>query len=541
MPSCLGLYIENNIIKYAKVVKDNNTFKIESFGMKFYDKLNETISQIIAETYSYKTPIVTNLSDEFYNYFYMFSLLNKNDLQKAIATEFESLCYDKGYNVDALEKRFIIVDGKTGDEKVKVIHVAANKAEIARKVQQLDGHKIKEIVPLGVSLPNLVDISKKENFAIVNIEDKTSVTIVIDKKIVNVQLIDEGTEEILRKINLKENSYTKAYEICKNTTIYTNEGQELQDDIETEYNAYLDYIMPTLYSIVGKTRKIINESEDKIDKVYITGTASVINNIDLYFQEYLKNIECTILRPYFITKVGKKINIKDYIEVNSAIALGMQGLGEGLKNINFKKSSLADKLPEWLTLDVGSLNFKNINLKAPSLDFKGSLDAIERNMVRTISAILITTIAYSSFSMITKKQIDNKAKEIQDATTETNKQISLAQADSSRLQTITSKYETKIQNINDINSKKASKSQNRNAIPNLLNQIMTIIPKNVQITSIENPNGTKVVINAQAEKYEQLGYFKAKIKTQMILTNVTSTSGVKQDNLVKITIEGDLP
>ena len=200
-----------------------------------------------------------------------------------------------------------------------------------------------------------------------------------------------------------------------------------------------------------------------------------------------------------------------------------------------------DKLPEWLTLDVGSLNLKNVNLKAPSLDFKGSLDAIERNMVRTISAILITIIAYSAFSMITKKQIDNKAQEIQDATTETNKQISLAQADSSRLQTITSKYETKIQNINDINSKKASKSQNRNAIPNLLNQIMTIIPKNVQITSIENTSGTKIVINAQAEKYEQLGYFKAKLKTQMILTNVTSTSGVKQDNLVKITIEGDLP
>ena len=541
MPSCLGLYIENNIIKYAKVVKDNNTFKVESFGMKFYDKLNETISQIIAETYSYKTPIVTNLSDEFYNYFYMFSLLNKNDLQKAIATEFESLCYDKGYNIDALEKRFIIVDGKAGNEKVKVIHVAANKAEIARKIQQLDGYKIKEIVPLGMSISNLVDISKNENFAIVNIEDKTSITIVIDKKIVNVQLIDEGTEEILRKINLKENSYTKAYEICKNTTIYTNEGQELQDDIETEYNAYLDYIMPTLYSIVGKTRKLINELEEKVDKVYITGTASVINNIDLYFQEYLKNVECTILKPYFITKVGKKINIKDYIEVNSAIALSMQGLGEGLKNINFKKSSIMDKLPEWLTLDVGSLNLKNVNLKAPSLDFKGSLDAIERNMVRTISAILITIIAYSAFSMITKKQIDNKAQEIQDATTETNKQISLAQADSSRLQTITSKYETKIQNINDINSKKASKSQNRNAIPNLLNQIMTIIPKNVQITSIENTSGTKIVINAQAEKYEQLGYFKAKLKTQMILTNVTSTSGVKQDNLVKITIEGDLP
>ena len=72
MPSCLGLYIENNIIKYAKIAKDNNDYKVESFGMKFYDKINDAINQIIAETYSYKTPIITNLSDEFYNYFYIY-------------------------------------------------------------------------------------------------------------------------------------------------------------------------------------------------------------------------------------------------------------------------------------------------------------------------------------------------------------------------------------------------------------------------------------------------------------------------------------
>ena len=50
------------------------------------------------------------------------------------------------------------------------------------------------------------------------------------------------------------NSYSKSYEICKNTTIYTSEGQELQ---ETESN-YLEDIMPTLYNIVTEIRKIIS-------------------------------------------------------------------------------------------------------------------------------------------------------------------------------------------------------------------------------------------------------------------------------------------
>ena len=41
MASCLGLYIEENIIKYAKVSKDKDVIKIDSFGVKFYDKLSE--------------------------------------------------------------------------------------------------------------------------------------------------------------------------------------------------------------------------------------------------------------------------------------------------------------------------------------------------------------------------------------------------------------------------------------------------------------------------------------------------------------------
>ena len=46
MASCLGLYIENNLIKYAKVSKNNEAIKVESFGIKFYENLQETINQI---------------------------------------------------------------------------------------------------------------------------------------------------------------------------------------------------------------------------------------------------------------------------------------------------------------------------------------------------------------------------------------------------------------------------------------------------------------------------------------------------------------
>ena len=63
MTSCLGIFIEPNIIKYAKISKDHDVLRVESFGIKFYDKLGEAINQVISDTYSYKTPISINLSE----------------------------------------------------------------------------------------------------------------------------------------------------------------------------------------------------------------------------------------------------------------------------------------------------------------------------------------------------------------------------------------------------------------------------------------------------------------------------------------------
>ena len=57
MASSLGLYVEDNLIKYAKVTKNNEDIKVESFGVKFYENIESTIRQIVEETYSFKLPI----------------------------------------------------------------------------------------------------------------------------------------------------------------------------------------------------------------------------------------------------------------------------------------------------------------------------------------------------------------------------------------------------------------------------------------------------------------------------------------------------
>lgn len=539
MSTCLGLYIEENLIKYAKVSKEREQIKVESFGMKFYDNLDQTIKQIVEETYSYKTPISINLSEEMYNYFQVFALLNKKDLPKAIQTEFESYCADKNYNPNVFETRYAITPNTQDKEKLKVIHVSENKIELNKKLQKFNGYKLQNITPVSMTIPSIAELEEKENCLIVNIEEDTTVTTVIDKNIYDITKLDIGSKEILDKINVKENSYQKAYEICKETTIYTSEGKELTD-IETNY---LEDIMPTLYEIVGHLRKIINESLDKIDKIYVTGTGALINNIDLYFEEYLENIRCEILKPSFV-KISPDINIKDYVEVNSAISLALNGLGQGISGMNFKKNSFMDKLPEILTMEVGtkkSMVGRKNPPKVLTLDFDAPLDAIEKNMLRSVVGLLILLAIYCGFSTLIKKQITSKSAEADRSINNTRNQIALANKDMQSIQSKTNDYTNKISNLQQINEKIEENNRTKKAIPNLLNRLMYIMPSEVQLTSIKNETSTHIVIQAQSTSYAQLGYLTASIKTNGILTNVISSSGQKDNNIVTIKIEGDLP
>ena len=73
------------------------------------------------------------------------------------------------------------------------------------------------------------------------------------------------------------------------------------------------------------------------------------------------------------------------------------------------------------------------------------------------------------------------------------------------------------------------------------------IPDEVTLTEINNTekvDGSSTVqhitIKAQSSRYEQLAYFKAKLKNANILDNIVSTEGQKEGDSIKITIEGDL-
>ena len=543
MTSCLGMYIEPNIIKYAKVSKDREILRVESFGIKFYDKLGDAIKQIISDTYSFKIPISINLSEESYQYFYMFSLLNKNDLKKAIATEFESFCTEKGMNKNALETRYALVNSLEDKEKIKVIHISANKATMNTLEQPFAEQRVSTISPIGTSISNIANLKQKENVLIINMEEETTLTTIVDQKVYQVDKIPEGARIVLDSINNKENSYSKAYEICKNSTIYTMEGKELQD----EENEFLDDIMPTLYKIASQTQEKLANSTVKIDRIYLTGTLSVVNNIDLYFQEFFQTEKCEILKPFFL-KENVKINIKDYIEVNSAIALALQGLDYGLKDMNFKQRTWRDDLENIF----GKLNIekkgesKTKKSKVSNLfrfDLKERLDRTEVWLLRVPGGIFFLTIIYAGFSTFLNHAITEKNQQVLTVEQDTQAQIAAVNSDITNINIKTNQYKQLSDNLKNISEQVKENNKTKKAIPILLTQIGASIPQGVQLTSIENTTGQHIVINAQSRDYEQLGYFKTILIVKGILApdTVVSSSGVKQGEFVQIVIEGDLP
>lgn len=551
MQNCLGIYIENNLIKYAKVSKDKNDYKVEAFGVKFYDKLNDTIKKIVEETYSFNTPITINLANEKYLYFDIFALLSKADIQKTVETEFETFCDENKYNQKAFETRYALVSNIENKERIKAIEVIVNKIELNKQKQYLEKHNLAGIVPIGTAIASIAKFEKKENVLIVNMEETTTITSVFDRQIYNVETIDSGSQEVLEKINRMENSMSKAYEICKGTTIYT---ANVIDD--TKEQPYLEYIVPTLYQISQKIKEIVENSPAKISTVYLTGTLSVINNVDLYFQEFLPTADCKILKPSIVEGNVTQINIKDYIEVNSAISLAMQSLGEGVQSLNFRKQSVLEQIKQVLTADISLGGSKKVKApkegkgkkeksSKPKLDvnfsLKGNLDKTEVWLVRAIGAILLVNIIFIIFSGTIYKQMDKKQKEIETQITTENAEIGKINSNINSLNSKNTKYNSLTAELKTINDKISNIAEMKNSIPNLLNQIMHIIPENVQLVSIQNTTGKKITMVAQADDYDQLGYFIARIKVEGILNDAISSSGQKSGDAVTITIEGELP
>ena len=302
--------------------------------------------------------------------------------------------------------------------------------------------------------------------------------------------------------------------------------------------------MPVLNKIASEIKKVLNSYKEKVKKVYITGAGTIINNVDLYFQEYISNCSCEVLKPYFVQASSIKIPVKEYIEVNSAIALALNGLGNLNKELNFltKQTPQVEDLKSLIKSKLGgkksSTGGMNVDEEMPVMSTS------EKLLIRICVLVGVAFVGYALCSNYTVKKIAEKRADILATTTKTDIQLALMSADKEKIDTTTSAYSIMLENLkkisDDVNSTD-ERTIEKDAIPNLLNKVMFIMPQRAKINSIENTEGKHIVMEIESREYEQLGYFMAAIKTDEILVNVRSTSGVKEGAVIKVVIEGDLP
>ena len=541
MQSCLGVYIEDNLIKYAKVQKDRDNLKVEAFGTKFYENLQQAIDQIVAETNSRKIPISINISDEYYDYFSYFALLNKSALKKSIDIDFEMLCAEKGTNKDNIERKNIFVLDPDDTQKMKAINVSIERQNLSSRKALFEKYNLATMEPLPIGIMNLVKLDNNANELIVNMEEKTTLTFCTNGQIDKIDEINTSIIETIKEISKLENSQTKAYEILKNTTISSQEFDMFQDG-----NEYMDTIVPVLFKITSEIKEKINEYGRQINKIYFTGTGIVINNIDMYFQDRI-NIQCELVKPSFLDSQSLKIGIKDYIEVNSAISLALSGLQSG-NELNFATKGKLNIQG----LEITGLPKRNVKSLKGTTDEK--LDAIEKLIVRMLILAIICIIIYSTLTTRLYKNMEQKISDTDQKTSDTTASIEKMTKTKTSVEYLTSEYESLISKLNNESLQNGENVYRTDEINNFLTKLKTIIPTEVKLISVENTQERHFVIQARAIKYQQLGYFKALLETptsegtsyKAILENVKASTGIRyhdetaDEDYILVTIEGDL-
>ena len=582
MPSCLGICIEKNLIKYAKLTKDKQTSltNLSSFGIKFYDSLATTVAEIVAETQSENDPICVGLNTEDYTSVSVFSRLSAKDMKSLVYTNFVSHCEENNVNNQALDMRYKLVKN-TGDvDSYKAICIAANKTELTNLGQVFEKYKLIGISSVGLSASSLLTgggVSEKA--AVINIEDDTKITVFANGEIVDLISIPIGMDEVFVRLADKYNSYARAYDACKGVNAYAESDMSL----DTESKDINDILMPVLYDLKQRIVSALYDYKDTIKAIYITGTGVIVNNIDLYFQDVFSNVKCEVLVPYFINR--NRTNLKDVVEVNNALALANYGLEGVDKETDFfagggylKNETNRKKLQKQVTMRDILAGFSGImetldnkmKRKVKSSDRRKSVafdneveqldqlggagetsaageeeeqlyDPVEEWLVRVTISSLAAFVAYAGVSHWTGSLLDEKIALTNKRISETNAEIKDVQTDKNYIITQSSEYKTKTDKLQQILDSIKTKDNRSFDIPNLLSRLMFSIPAEVKVTSVKVEPSNRVTLSAESGRYAQLGYFVSRLKLEGVLDNVSMQVVSMDASSIKININGVLP
>ena len=576
MASCLGISVGKNLIKYAKMSKDKATdsFKIEAYGVKFYDVLSQTVSEIIQETKSTDCSISVAITSEDYDKTEVYKNMKGKDREAFLQSEFEEICSRTGKSAASLDTIFLFADHPDSSEQYKVICCEASKVELSNLWQALSTQKFDGITPIGSTVINLLrGKGAGQNSLIINIEDSTKLSIVKNGQVSELVNIPIGMDEVISNLAEKYNSYAKAYEACKGVDAYA-EVDLLDTTTSSEGQAIRDILMPTLYELKQRIMMELQPYFGEFSDVYVTGTGIIVNNIDLYLAEAFPGKHVEILVPYFVNK--ERNSLKDVLEVNSALAASaicLNGIpkeedylasGSLLKKEVTKKNTSFKAIFAKVNEKVQELNQKTLKVKKGSkkkkknIQIDGGLenfdefgapaeeeeveyyDPMAEWFTRVAIALFAAWLVYTGFAHMLESNILKKTAEVNENIAKTQQAISYVQDDKNKIDIQTDAYNAKKVKLQNIIQTIRLRREATYQVPNFMSQLMFIIPTDVKVTSITVGDGSAIKLTAESPKYAQLGYFVSRLKLAGIIKDV-EMEVTEMSSDIKIIVKGVLP
>lgn len=535
MASCLGIYIDGNIVKYAKLSIDNNkNISVEKYGIKFTsDDGKQVIDNIIKDTSSQNIPIIINPKDDtYYNTQIYEQVQDKSYIPSIVKLEFESWCEKNAKAPDKYSYTYIVSEAKNEDNRRNTILNISPKSSIEELMAI--SKNISGICPAKPLVKRLV--SKEENsYILINVDTKLSLTVVIDKKMVEFKSYNIGMKQLLTDFTNNLGSYEKAYSACKQMNVYT--------DGESSNDPSLEQIVePVFQEILKQCLTEINKYKSEISQVFLSGIGTAFTNVDLLFSQFL-DVKCTMLKPFFIKDTSDVRYMSEIVEVIEAITLAYEYLNPKYTGLQYMttKVKLNNKLNK-------AFSFKKLKLKKEKSNnsFTSNIAVTDKTLgiMACISiAAVVVLVSYIIFSGVyassvnkTIKNMNAKKESIDSESSNVNNDVTYVNKNMNEYKEINDQVEDL---KNKIETNQIGKFSTYN-VASLLQNIIKILPQGVQLINISSDDNKYVKITASCSNYEDLGYFFAQIKLENVLNNAKILN-VTNGQTTKVEIGGDLP
>ena len=261
MEACLGIYLGDKIIKYAKLVREdkNKRISLHSCGTKYVvGNKDIAISEIISQVGSAADSLCLNLSDYSRLQTEVLKQLGKSDVQSVIDLEVSDYATGKGLSERILEYRYLFMDSSISNDSYTAEVAITDKNNINKYIQNERYSKLVGVYPIEYILSDLVKTTS--NSVIVNIDEKTQIISIVGGKIKQITDLDISMKQILDTIAEHEGSYSKACDLCKSINVLSDEN--LTPELER-------VIEPTIQDLLNRIKAKLDEFKINYERIYL--------------------------------------------------------------------------------------------------------------------------------------------------------------------------------------------------------------------------------------------------------------------------------